>query len=143
MCIRDRVESRHPGEDAATLTKVISLVDVLDASKKDAALAAVPTEMQVQAMSLAMPTFMGALQGKDEAGRRWLRIMLRARERQQAAQKRQLIDEVHRMSVAAFPPAAKDADPPGAEVTGFFVLLTRLIQSPVSYTHLRAHETPE
>ncbi len=114
------IESKSPGGEAATLTKVISLVDVLDASRKDATLAAVPTELQVQGMAVVMPAFIGALQGKDEQGRRWLRIMLRARERQQASQKRQLIDEVTRVAQDAFP---------DAEVTGFFVLLTRLIQS--------------
>jgi predicted RND superfamily exporter protein len=128
-----KLAPKHPGEEPATLTKVISLVDILDASKKDATLAAVPTQMQVQGMNAAMPAFMGALQGKDDQGRRWLRIMLRARERQQAQQKRQLIDEVTRAAQAAFPPPANDSQeansPPGAEVTGFFVLLTRLIQS--------------
>ncbi|MGI8982186.1 MAG: efflux RND transporter permease subunit [Pirellulaceae bacterium] len=128
-----KIEPKLTGGEAATLTKVISLVDILDASKKDAALAAVPTEMQVRGMAVVMPAFMGALQGKDEQGRRWLRIMLRARERQQAWQKRQLIDEVTRVAQAAFPPPADDAkddnSAPAAEVTGFFVLLTRLIQS--------------
>lgn len=124
-----KIESQHPGEEAATLTKVISLVDVLDASQGDATANILSKDGQVQAMSLVMPTFMGALQGKDEQGRRWLRIMLRARERQQAGQKRQLIDEVTRVAQAAFPPATGGTEPPAAEVTGFFVLLTRLIQS--------------
>src|SRR6185295_3316698 len=96
--------------------------------KTDATLAAAPTEFQIQGMAAVMPAFMGALQGKDEQGRRWLRIMLRARERQQAQQKRQLIDEVTRVAQASFQPAAND-QAPAAEVTGFFVLLTRLIQS--------------
>ncbi len=124
-----KIERKHSGEDPATLTKVISLVDILDASKKDATLAATPTEFQIQGMAAVMPAFMGALQGKDDQGRRWLRIMLRARERQQAQQKRQLIDEVTRVAQASFPPPADDKSPPAAEVTGFFVLLTRLIQS--------------
>ena len=124
-----KIEPKHSGEDPATLTKVISLVDILDASQKDATFAAFTKERQVQGMSFAMPAFMGALQGNDEQGRRWLRIMLRARERQQAQQKRQLIDEVTRVAQAAFPPRANEQAPPAAEVTGFFVLLTRLIQS--------------
>jgi predicted RND superfamily exporter protein len=72
---------------------------------------------------------MGALQGKDAQGRRWLRIMLRARERQPAEQKRKLIDEVTRISRASFPLPADERGQPAAEVTGFFVLLTRLIES--------------
>jgi predicted RND superfamily exporter protein len=74
-----------------------------------------------------MPTFMGALQGKDDEGRRWLRIMLRARERQPAERKRALIETVTRVAREAFP--GNKANEPRAEVTGFFVLLTRLIES--------------
>jgi predicted RND superfamily exporter protein len=53
--------------------------------------------------------------------------MLRARERQPAGQKQWLIDEVTRLSRKEFPPE-KTADS-GAQVTGFFVLLTNLIES--------------
>lgn len=108
------------------LTKVISLVDALDAGRKDRALAAMPAEARVAGMHAAMPTFMGALQGKDEQGRRWLRIMLRARERQPAEQKRELIEAVTRIARESFPGTG---DEPAAEITGFFVLLTRLIES--------------
>lgn len=128
-----RLESKQPGGEPASLTKVISLVDALDAAKADPTLAALPVELRVQGMSLVMPAFMGALQGRDDQGQRWLRIMLRARERQPAQQKRELIDEVTRVAQQAFP--AVDASGngnkalPAAEVTGFFVLLTRLIES--------------
>lgn len=120
-------EVRIPAHaDAPSLTKVISLVDALDAGREDRTLAAMPAEVRVQGMAAAMPTFTGALQGKDEHGRRWLRIMLRARERQPAEQKRELIDTVTRLAREEFPAGA---DQPAAEVTGFFVLLTRLIES--------------
>ncbi|MEX2026702.1 MAG: MMPL family transporter, partial [Pirellulaceae bacterium] len=120
-------EVRIPAHAAEpSLTKVISLVDALDAGREDRTLGAMPAEMRVQGMAAAMPTFMGALQGTDERGRRWLRIMLRARERQPAEQKRELIDTVARLAREEFP---ADADQPAAEVTGFFVLLTRLIES--------------
>lgn len=128
-----RLEPKQPGGEPASLTKVISLVDALDAAKADPTLASLPVEMRVQGMSLVMPTFMGALQGRDDQGERWLRIMLRARERQPAQQKRELINEVTRVAQQAFP--AIDASGngnkaiPTAEVTGFFVLLTRLIES--------------
>ncbi|HUE70246.1 MAG TPA: MMPL family transporter [Pirellulaceae bacterium] len=114
----------HAGEPS--LTKVISLVDALDAGREDRTLGAIPTEIRVLGMTNEMPAFMGALQGRDESGRRWLRIMLRARERQPAEQKRELIDTVTRLAREEFPAGA---DQPGAEVTGFFVLLTRLIES--------------
>ena len=51
-----------------------------------------------------------------------------ARERQPAAQKLRLIAAVERIGREEFPPTA---DLPGAEVTGFFVLLTNLISSMV------------
>ena len=118
---------RIPAEAAEpSLTKVLSLVDALDAGKRENALAAMSTEVRLAGMSAAMPTFMGALQGRDEQGRRWLRIMLRARERQPAEQKRELIEEVTRIARRSFPGSAGE---PPAEVTGFFVLLTRLIES--------------
>jgi uncharacterized protein len=124
-----RIEPQQFGEAAATLTKVISLVDVLDASRREPSLAAMSSEFQVQGMAAVMPAFMGALQGKDEQGRRWLRIMLRARERQPAQQKRRLIDEVTRVAQSSFPPPHGDNTQPAAEVTGVFVLLTGLIES--------------
>jgi predicted RND superfamily exporter protein len=52
--------------------------------------------------------------------------MLRAPERQPAAQKNRLIAEVERLARDEFPPGEKSAE---AEVTGFFVLLTHLIES--------------
>jgi len=109
-----------------SLTKVISLVDVLDATQSDRRLAALRTELRIAGMLLAMPTFMQALEGRDENGQRWLRIMLRAKERQPAEQRRALINEVERLAKNAFP--ARD-NQPAAEVTGFFVLLTKLIES--------------
>ena len=56
----------------------------------------------------------------DAAGPWSFRIMLRAEERQSAEQKRELIEQVKRISREEFPEA---------EVTGFFVLLTNLISS--------------
>jgi len=88
-----------------------------------------------------LPVFSAALHGKDpkthelhhadcvlasyveessSTGRYYYRIMLRAAERQPAEQKRRLIDEVTKISREEFN---------DAEVTGFFVLLTNLIDS--------------
>jgi predicted RND superfamily exporter protein len=114
------------GETVPALTKVLSLADA-DAAAKAAT--GIPlAELRAQAMQAVMPTFAAALRNTTPAadGRYYLRIMLRARERQPAEQKQQLIAEVERLALAAFP-AANGA--PGAEVTGFFVLLTNLIDS--------------
>jgi predicted RND superfamily exporter protein len=117
------------------LTKVLSVVDALDAVEVEPALAALSPspELRYQAMAAAMPSFMAALRSAtaDARGSR-LRIMLRARERQSAEQKEQMIEEVTRISRDAFPRSDGTRSVPtteGAEVTGFFVLLTNLIES--------------
>jgi predicted RND superfamily exporter protein len=118
------------GRDVPALTKVISLVDALDAVEADPLVARLTPqpEMRATAMHGLMPTFIAALRSTelDQQGQGRLRIMLRSRERQPAAEKQQLIQEVTRLAVAEFPPGETSS---GAEVTGFFVLLTNLIQS--------------
>jgi uncharacterized protein len=121
------IETRdaNTGHTTAALTKVISLVDALDAVEADSTLAALTLtpELRYQALAAAMPTFMAALRSTptDERGEGRLRIMLRARERQPARDKQRLIEEVTRLANKAFPAQS--------EVTGFFVLLTHLIES--------------
>lgn len=74
------------------------------------------------AMRVHMPTFTATLHAEDpqSPGKYYYRIMLRSAERQSAAQKKHLIETVTRLAREEFPEA---------EVTGFFVLLTNLIQS--------------
>jgi predicted RND superfamily exporter protein len=83
-----------------------------------------------------MPTFMKALVGEDPRapGKHYLRVMLRARERQPSATKRAMIVEVERISReefgrirAATPGLFDESDE--VRVTGYFVLLTNLIDS--------------
>lgn len=121
-------EAARPG-----LTKVISLVDAIDVIKVDGLLAVVPLtiDFKIQKMMEELPVFTAALRSVPdnavEPSR--LRIMLRARERQSAEQKRWLIEQVRTIALEEFPLAAKDEARSGAEVTGFFVLLTSLIES--------------
>ncbi len=122
-------EAARPG-----LTKVISLVDAIDEVKVDGLLSMVPLtiDFKIQKMMEELPVFTAALRSvpdeKKEPSR--LRIMLRARERQSAEQKRWLIEQVRTIALEEFPLPAKGNDPrSGAEVTGFFVLLTSLIES--------------
>lgn len=122
---------KQPGAAAEpALTKVISLVDALDSIEVDPTLARLTplAELRFAGLASAMPTFMGALRSTDldPHGQSRLRIMLRARERQPAQQKRWLINEVTRLAREEFP---ADENSAGAEVTGFFVLLTNLIES--------------
>jgi predicted RND superfamily exporter protein len=110
------------------LTKVISFADADEAAKASTILAMTTPAKRSFGMQLTMPTFSAALRNTKPAAddKFYLRIMLRAHERQGAEQKKWLIEEVRRLSVAAFPPTPQQA---GAEVTGFFVLLTSLIDS--------------
>ena len=128
---RLRQEVRLPGADEPALTKVMSLADLLD-------VAPVPLErltrtplgswLVTQAIGflrVQYPQLTGALVGRDPAdGTTWLRVMLRARERQPAAAKRAIIDQVQRIVAEEYPPADGK---PGGEVTGFFVLLAQLV----------------
>jgi len=118
------------GNKVPALTKVISLVDALDAIDADPLAARITREPQLRAEVLGglMPSFVAALRSTDlnEHGEASLRIMLRSRERQPAAEKQRLIEAVTRLAKAEFPATKHSA---GAEVTGFFVLLTNLIES--------------
>jgi predicted RND superfamily exporter protein len=118
------------GRESPALTKVISLVDALDAVESDPLLARLTPQPEMRAAALhgLMATFVSALRSTelDSHGQGRLRIMLRSRERQPAAEKQRLIDQVARLAAAEFPAGPDSA---GAEVTGFFVLLTNLIQS--------------
>ena len=74
--------------------------------------------------SARIPQLDRSLIGTDpEDGSTWLRVMLRARERQPAAAKRRIIEGVQRIVAEEFPPG----DAPPGEVTGFFVLLSKLV----------------
>jgi predicted RND superfamily exporter protein len=135
------------GKSQPALTKVLSVVDALDAVDADPTLAALTTdpELRFQGLAAAMPSFLNALrfqpadkQPANETEQPALRIMLRASERQPAEQKQRLIDEVTRLAHAAFP---SDLNPEPREysrrntglnpptVTGYFVLLTNLVNS--------------
>ena len=107
-----------------SLTKVISLIDAVEAADLKALIG---VEMRAAAMSASMPTFVAALRNSKPAedGRYYLRIMLRARERQSAEEKQFTIDHVTSLVKSSFPEKDRDR----CETTGFFVLLTNLIKS--------------
>jgi predicted RND superfamily exporter protein len=151
----DRLRSEVTVTDDATgtrpaLTKVMSVADVI------AAVSPVPLEQleastfgnwavaqAIAVMKQQLPSLAGALVGEDPAdGRTWLRVMLRARERQPAAVKRAIIAEVRRITAETFPgggtagsgtdtadgaTAGLSGATTGGEVTGFFVLLAQLV----------------
>jgi predicted RND superfamily exporter protein len=114
------------------LTKVMSLADLLDTlspvSLADLEKNPVGGWLVGGAVGLLRqrePRLCAALVGRDpEDGSHWLRVMLRARERQPAAAKRDIIATVRRIVAEEFPGGAGR---PAGEVTGFFVLLAQLV----------------
>jgi hypothetical protein len=125
------------GQAVAALTKVMSLADVM------AAVSPIPLE-RLQSTRLGNWLVTGALDviqqqvpqlgrtfiGRDpDDGSTWLRVMLRAHERQPAPQKRAIVEQVNRIVAEEFP--ARDGRPAGA-VTGFFVLLSQLVDRMLS-----------
>lgn len=117
------------------LTKVLSLVDVIDAvapvelaGKSDNPFTRGALAGALNLLELQMPDLYSALEATQPAtatqpAQRWLRIMLRAKERMPAESKSQIIAKVRSLAVKHFP------GPPAASVTGFYVLLASLIQS--------------
>jgi predicted RND superfamily exporter protein len=112
------------GARTAGLTKVLGLPDVLaviPALPLGSVAAALPVETRLKMVEAQLPEVVRSLRGRDpENGQGYVRIMLRARERQTAENKQQLIAEVTRIAREEFPQA---------QVTGIFVLLASLIGS--------------
>lgn len=112
---------------AKSITKTFCVADALielspvNLAKQLAFVRAGMVQSGLATMRGWMPDFYGALYGQDpQTGQYYARLMLRVRERQTASEKQQLIREVTAVSQKAFPKA---------EVTGYFVLLTHLIDS--------------
>ncbi len=111
------------------LTKVISLADAVDAASA-IDLEKLPLESLqntavragVAGMRIRMPEFVDALyhEDPDQPGRHYFRVMLRAKEQQSSRDKMALINRVR---------AICQEDFPDGQVTGYYVLLTHLIES--------------
>jgi predicted RND superfamily exporter protein len=120
----------------ARLTKVLSIADADAAAGSDRLLAMASPTVRISGMRLAMPTFVDALITRgDEPANRLLRIMLRSPERLSAETKLALIDavtvEVQRHTTTDAWRAMFGSDPgidPQGRVTGYYVLLARLIE---------------
>jgi predicted RND superfamily exporter protein len=115
------------GRTVPGLTKVLSIVDGFDTVPPR------PTNnlmvrLKLRRLQQDLPEIAALLYAEDpeQPGKYFARIMLRANERQSAEQKQQLIADVTEISRKMFPGNESIAQ---AEVTGFFVLLTNLIDS--------------
>ena len=116
LALQDRLRTELSGQSL----RVLSWADAIEASTPSAGRnLVVPLAQSV--MARQMPTFTKALHGQDpDSGRYYYRIMLRSPERSSADEKNRLIADVRRISAEAFS---------AAEVTGFYVLLAKLIDS--------------
>jgi uncharacterized protein len=123
------------GSISPGLTKVLSRVDgVLAGSPKDPDRIRSRMRRNLSAgiawrhFSEKMPALKTALEGQDpqQPDPYLFRIMLRSYERQPSATKRAIIAQVDQISREEFP---SEGGTPGAEVTGFYVLLANLIES--------------
>ena len=103
----------------------------------------IPVPRRIELLRQVNPGLIDSLTGVDPLeGQPYARVMLRARERQGAQQKQQIIAQTRRIVAEEFPsqqasegrkppvspPQIAELLPPG-EVTGFYVLLTSLIDS--------------
>jgi predicted RND superfamily exporter protein len=109
------------GRETLGLTKALSVGDALDFLPGAGSASSAQLSAVLEPLKTLFP-LVKSLHGFDpqSGNREYVRIMLRARERQPAPEKHRLIEQVERLSREEFPEA---------EVTGFFVLLTRLIGS--------------
>ena len=135
---RLRGEVVVPGPDGKPqpgLTKVLSLADaaVAGSTRNPETIGLAPVRNSLvrageKLLRVKMTALINALYREDptQPGTYYLRVMLRAKERQPAAQKRAIIRQVEQICREEFPPSENQ---PGAEVTGFFVLLTNLVDS--------------
>jgi predicted RND superfamily exporter protein len=132
--------SDEQGQPRPGLTKVLSAADAIRAAMPvdpDKLPFAAARNLAVgaawQTMKARMPAFAATLYAPATESGSWFRVMLRARERQSAAEKTRLIEQVQRIVDEELradewqPLSSKQT----AAVTGYYVLLTKLIASTV------------
>jgi predicted RND superfamily exporter protein len=123
-----------PGE--VRLNKVLSIADADLAAQADPILAATPVSVRLAGMRAAMSVFADALltPTNDLPHGRSLRLMLRSREQLSAGEKLRLIEAVDQVvaehtASAPWRATFDGATPSRAFVTGYHVLLTRLLDN--------------
>ncbi|TWT38807.1 efflux RND transporter permease subunit [Blastopirellula retiformator] len=121
--------------EAPELTQTLSLADAIMAgSPRDleslsfVLLRNTAINMGMSKFQKDMPGILNALHAEDpeQPGKYWFRVMLLSHERRDAAEKKALIEKVERIASEFELADAPEQEP---QVTGFFVLLTYLIDS--------------
>ncbi len=128
--LADRLRKRFVRKDRrGDITKVLAITDATSKIPKFPVLTNT-LEKRLNVLAQLQPEFIPGLYNR-QAGR--MRIVLRARERQQAERKLELIAEVDQVAQTwANEKLAKDFPNPDVKATGLFVLLAHLIQSLLS-----------
>jgi predicted RND superfamily exporter protein len=122
-------------DDPLRLTKVLSIADAVKAAEALPVFAALPAGARIRGMRTSMPDFTGALftEEPDAEGFRWLRMMLRSRERAPAELKSELVRRVEEQ-LQQFTNEEKwlsffESKAPESKLAGYHVMLSRLVDS--------------
>ena len=148
------VPSKNTNGETLRLTSALSLADTDRVGKTSPLLRLVPIEARWLGMRQAMGSFFDTLLSESSAEAtnlkhvddqanalefdegRWLRVMLRSKERSDSEQKTELIARVREVVERyskLFSAEIPGSDPSqSGEVTGYYVLLTRLVEHAVS-----------
>jgi len=138
------VPSHQARGEPLRLTSALSLADTDRVGRQSSVLRMIPIEARWLGMGQTMGSFYDTLvcevysEGVGDYGHdgRWLRVMLRSKERSDSEQKAELIERVRRVvseytdRIAAL--EGKPIDERRGEVTGYYVLLTKLVEHVVS-----------
>ncbi len=112
------------------LTHVVSFADADRIVRTRPVLAMLTPEIRFRAMAEVMPGFASQMRTTepDRNGNHWFRIMLRTCQQKSAEEQTELIARVQETVSGYFPDTAGDS-PPRTMTTGFFVLLSSLVES--------------
>tara|TARA_R110002073_G_scaffold20123_5_gene72574 strand:- start:9625 stop:11949 length:2325 start_codon:yes stop_codon:yes gene_type:complete len=118
--------------DGTKLTKVLSMADAEYVVGKTPILKYAPPSLRMTGMRATMPEFVDALLNSADTRPRRLRIMLRSEEQLPAEAKTRLIAEVQRIvdehtQADAWTSAFETAPDSGPIVTGYYVMMSRLV----------------
>lgn len=124
------VPPKEPDGQTLRLTSALSLADTDRVARGAAVLRMVPLEARLLGMKQSMGNFFATLLSESEEGRS-MRIMLRSQERSESEQKMELIAQV-RQVVQKHREALGSLSNQDTAVTGYYVLLTKLVEHVVS-----------
>lgn len=133
--MQDKLRELRIGDGAGSpaLTHVVSFADADRIVRSNAVLSLLSPEIRFRAMASVMPVFASQMMTAraDLYGDYYFRIMLRTRQQRSAADQNQLIDNVQKIVEAEFPNGDSNEDnhKPASMTTGFFVLLSSLVDS--------------